>query len=189
MIVYQNNFENGFGGNVTVEGDTVIKSTGSGNSAAYFDGEGDGLRLTNSSLNLGRSDLSISFRMKTVGYQDAYSVLMDTGTGNWYSGTYSGILWFLNQEIGTQGGGFTGFSATSPVNLNDGNWHTLEMGRTNGQGFFTTDGLKTTSNLTETNSHAPIDLRNLRVGRWNGNDLTDNNFTGYIDDIKILPSR
>lgn len=185
MIVYQNNFENGFGGNVTVEGDTVIKSTGAGNSAAYFNGEGDGLRLTNSSLNLGSSDFSISFRMKTVGYQDAYSVLMDTGTGNWYSGTYSGILWFLNQEIGTQGGGFTGFSATSPVNLNDGNWHTLEMGRTNGQGFFNTDSLKTTSNLTETNSHAPIDLRNLRVGRWNGNDLTDNNFTGYIDDIKI----
>ena len=44
MIVYQNNFENGFGSNVTVEGTSASKSANSGHAAytAYTFPLGDG---------------------------------------------------------------------------------------------------------------------------------------------------
>ena len=200
MIVYQNNFENGFGGNVTVEGDTVIKSTGAGNSAAYFDGEGDGLRLINSSLNLGRSDFDISFRMKAVGNQDYYSVILSSGTGSYFDGTYSPIIEVGNGSAAGVGTGgmsmlyFNGYGSwnyiwdnnkVDNVNVNDGSWHTFSMKRSGGKGSFSIDGSTTSDILSIPNDKALIDLRNLRIGRWAGNDLTDNNFTGYIDDLKI----
>ncbi|MGI9213433.1 MAG: hypothetical protein ACR2HF_13255, partial [Methylococcaceae bacterium] len=190
MIVYKNDFENGFGGNVTVEGDAVIKPIDSGH-AAYFDGTGDGLRLTDSSLNLAANDFKVSFRMKAVGSQDYYSVLLSTGTGAYSNGTYSGLLEIGNgaNAGGVCSGSFMGYTGSDikipGINVNNGAWHTIEIGRTAGKGFFSVDGTATSNTLSIANDKALIDLRNLRIGRWAGNDLTDNNFTGYIDDLTI----
>jgi hypothetical protein len=111
-----------------------------------------------------------------------------TFRGGW---EYAAIIEIGNGSSanGISSGSFIGYGShnnkVTSINVNDGAWHSIEIGRQGGSGFFSVDGIKNTDSLTLPNSNASIDLQGLRIGRWAGNDLTDNNFTGYIDDFKV----
>ena len=171
-ILYSNNFDSSFGSNVTVEGNTRIVG-----GAAYFDGEGDGLLITDSRLSgVSTSDFSVGFRFKSDGTQDPYSVLVSK-----YGTSYLEIANGM-----TAHGGIYGEISSGGVyparNYNDGQWHTVLFYRKGGSVSLSVDGvsLGTTKLSSGTQS---LDLTGIRIGRWQGNNLTDNNFKGYIDDL------
>ena len=152
--------------------------------AAYFDGDGDGLIINDVGLsNIGTKDFRISFDFKTDGTQDPFSVILsrfETRDGN-----------FLEIGNGPSADGFFAaiagstvyFSGTTPLaDLNDDQWHSLEFSRTGSTLNLSIDGQTATADGAPLDS---LDLSGIRVGRWQGNNGTDNNFKGYIDNLSI----
>jgi hypothetical protein len=163
---------------------TIYTEGEAGQGAIYFDGDGDSLTITSSALS-GLGDFLISFRMKSDGAQDPYSVLLSAGSGSWPNGNWINTLEISNNPNGgyvrVQSG-----SVNLTQGLNDGNWHQLEIGRQAGLVSVVVDGAALQTFYV---GHTLIDLSTLLVGRWKANQLNDNNFRGYIDDLEIyVPS-
>ena len=183
--VLQLSFDTSLPQGVTSGGNARILSTqgATGQGAIYFDGDGDSLTVTTPKLSK-VGDFLISFRMKSEGAQDPYSVLLSAGSGSW-PGNWVNYLEVSNNPTGSYVWVKSG--AVNPTqNLNDGNWHTLVIKRQAGLVSATVDGMALESFYV---GQTEIDLSTLLVGRWKANQLTDNNFRGYIDDLNIyMPS-
>jgi flagellin-like hook-associated protein FlgL len=68
------------------------------------------------------------------------------------------------------------------VDINDGNWHDVTLARIGTTLVAEIDGVQSFVTLPTIDS---LNLSPLRLGRWQGNNLTDNNFKGYIDNLSI----
>jgi hypothetical protein len=200
-------FENeSFGVGVTNNGATIsTNQSKSGSGSLYLNGNGSYIALNNSLLNLGSSDFSLSFDMKTDGAQNPWSVIVSTGSfpngGNFaqqieIGNNPNGI----NEAVGNvgyfdpQARGNPGFFAalSAPFqnvltkDINDGAWHSINFQRagtnmtlsvdTNIVGQFSIPATQTEN------------LDNLFIGKWQGNGLSDNSYRGWIDNFSISTS-
>ena len=188
---YTNNFDTVFGDGVTLQGNTLIK-TGAGvggTGAVYFDGDGDGLVVQNTNLNLGTKSFQLSFDVKADGAQDPYSVIFSKGTGAWPA-NYSSILEFGNGWANSNSRGNWGtlnstVATVTNGSVNDGAWHKVGFVRDGQNISFLFDGVEVSK--AQISASATYDLNGLTIGRWQGNNLTDNNFKGYVDNFSVTP--
>ena len=186
-VVYELDFEGtnnsqDFGPDIVVEGNAKISTAEKvdGSSSAYFDGTGDGLYLNSSELNIGSADFIMSFWMKTDGVQDLYSLIVSKdGWINIGNGTYNNtngsiILDYFGTENSPD------IISTSPVN--DGKWHQITVARVKNNLLLEVDSV----NQHEVAANKiDMNLQGIRLGRWIGNNLTDNNYRGWIDLFKL----
>jgi hypothetical protein len=182
-VIYSNNFDSALGSNVTVEGNTKIVG-----GAVYFDGDGDGLIINDPKLSgIGNSDFSITFKFRSDGAQDPYSVLVSK-----YGTSYLEIANGMTARNGIYGE-ISGGGVYPARNYNDGQWHTVFFQRKAGSVSLSVDGVSLGTEKISSDTQN-LDLTGIRIGRWQGNNLTDNNFRGYIDDLvfekdpSIMPS-
>jgi len=174
------NGSSSFGQNISNVGSPYISTTQkySGQSSAYFSGNGAAIAINNTALNIGTSDFLMDFYFKTDGPQNSWSVLVTSlnEAGRWgeiYNGTQrGGKLDFANGSI-IKGGYY-----------NDDQWHHVEAGQTGTTSFLKVDGVQTDAQTTPVTTH---DFSQLLLGKFGGNwiGLSDNSFKGWIDDFKI----
>ncbi len=183
-LVYALDFEgeNGsqyFGPDIVVEGNAKISTAEKfqGNSSAYFDGNGDGLYLNSSNLDIQNSNFRMSFWMKTDGAQDLYSIIFDK-TDGLIIGNGAGRNGILCVGIV----GRAEDICTSSV-VNNGAWHHVDLISIDGSLKLYLDGNMEMEGIWD---GSILNLSGMRVGRWAGNNLTDNNFKGWLDDLKVF---
>ncbi len=73
-----------------------------------------------------------------------------------------------------------------PVTVNDGEWHRLGFARRGTSYRYYVDDILLHQETTD--AVLEFDLRGMHLGRWEGNDLTDNNFRGDLDQLTITTS-
>ena len=186
---YTNNFDTVFGDGVTLQGNTLIKSGAGvgGTGAVYFDGDGDGLVVQNANLNLGTKSFQLSFDVKADGAQDPYSVILSKGTGAWPV-NYVSTLEIGNGLANNWGNWLTLDTLRTKAtngNVNDGGWHKIGFVRDGQNVSYQFDGVEVSKG--QISASATFDLNGLIIGRWQGNNLTDNNFRGYVDNFSVTP--
>jgi hypothetical protein len=192
FIVYQNDFNSNFWGPgvFALDGARIVSGAGEdGSSAAFFDGDYDGLILTNQDLNFGTNDFDLSFKMRADGSQDNFSVLISRHLGGDYQ--IGKVFEITNMGMPSSGSvefaqGKQGFAFSNKVNINDGAWHQIKISRIGNVVIATTDGVHSTSSSISPSTE--INLSGMRIARWQGNNSNDNNFKGYIDDILVTRS-
>ena len=193
--LYRNQFDADSGlsaySSVTVEGDAQSQAISnpagtiaSYPKAVYFDGDGDGLVINDSKLSqVGTNNFKISFAFKTDGTQDAYSVLLSR-----FVSRDGNFLEIGNGPSNSTGGLFAATANTQTVlspltDFNDDQWHYVEFFRQGKTLTLRVDGTDVNS-VTGTTIDS-LDLNGIRLGRWQGNNATDNNFKGWIDDFVV----
>jgi hypothetical protein len=157
------------------------QQTGKIGKALAFDGSNDYVTIANSSA-LDTTDVTVTAWIKTSTSQtDAYIInkwvsphaypfaLRDTNNKarfTVYDGTHNPIV-------------------TGTTNLNDGNWHHLVGIRSSSLGklLVYVDG-KQEANVSDTTTAALTNTDPINIGVY---DASNNQFTGYIDEVKIYP--
>lgn len=156
-----------------------------GGSSIYFDGASDALYLDNSpALDFGTGPFTIEFWMKADS-TDTYSTIFSkntsapsTGGDNVLGISNNTINNLLTFNIGSQA------VVQSTSNPNDGNWHHIACVRDGANAYLFFDGVLQGS-TSSWSTAATASLNFGRIGRWQGNNLTDNNYRGWLDDIRI----
>ena len=190
--IYKNTFDYGqYSPEIVLEGSAATVSINNPGGtiasypkAMYFDGNGDGVVINNSSLSeIGTKNFKLSFVFKTDGTQDNYSVLVSRFESR--DGNY---LEIGNGPSNSTGGLYAETANTrtilSPLSdFNDDEWHYVEFFRQGQTLTLRVDGNKV--NTVTGSTVDSLDLNGIRLGRWQGNDATDNNFKGWIDDFVV----
>ncbi|WP_010248637.1 LamG-like jellyroll fold domain-containing protein [Acetivibrio cellulolyticus] len=158
--------------------------------ALQFNGK-NGLVVPNSpSINFGTEDFSISCWFKTTNTNINNTILdkRDAVGTNWHGyhlSVYNGkdILLQMADDLK----GWYNFRGSSPVKLNDGNWHfiavTIDRDSTQGVKIYIDGQLRSSGNATE--RWGSIDsTANLLIGKHS--DFASNNFIGAIDEVKLF---
>jgi hypothetical protein len=171
------------GKTVTTYGDARVRTDNKkfGGSAAYFDGTGDYLTLSDASLALGVSDFTVEMwfyqTAKTHNHNTLFST--STATGSWAGGfgiclSHSGINNNLRMVDSTGNYLFTGSTVISTDT-----WHHLAVTRKSGVTFAYLDGVLEIS-AADTNNYSGY--ANVRIGC----DIAGNEaWEGYIDEMRI----
>ena len=152
----------------------------------YFDGVNKAFKLPNTSnLNFGTEDFTIEFWMKGSPTQDYYAMIMDAG---YWGGvlkiqfnefTQDGAIVFNpNQDLVT--------ALESTTLLNDETWHHIACVKSGNNGYLFVDGVieDSATGWSSINSTMSEGI----IGRSNYADatLSDNAYTGYLKNIRIL---
>jgi hypothetical protein len=174
--------------NVLTDGDARISTSQSkfGVSSMYFDGTGDSIRFDNSpELNFGTGSFTVEFFMRTDSTQDPFSTMISrqtTAPGTGGSGNFGVSNFTSGGRLAWDITGQPGLVSTSVVNT--GTWRHIALVRDASSAYLFVDGVLEAS----TNSWSAAAETTLQfglVGRWQGNTLTDNNYRGWIDELRI----
>jgi hypothetical protein len=122
--------------------------------------------------------------MRTNGSQDAFSIIISRtanapstgGIGIFNFANYGGIIAAAVNDVNI----VTASSATA----NDGSWHHIAISRDGINMWLGVDGTIVSSNSSMTGSES-VTLSSGRIGRWQGNNLNDNNYNGYLDEFRV----
>lgn len=158
------------------------------NGSIIFDGEYDYLQLpSHSSLDFGSGNFTMEWWMRTNGAQDFSSVLFSRYTSSTNVTDFANngsSLGFNNAS--SAAGKITSIGAYSQSIMNNGNWHHVAVTRSESSGNFISiflDGSLVGASNNYANDN--MSMNGGRIGRWQGNNVNDNNYNGYLSEIRF----
>jgi len=152
----------------------------------YFDGVNKAFKLPNTSnLVFGSSDFTIEFWMKGSPIQDYYAMIMD-------SGYWGGVLKIQFNEY-TQDGSIVfnpDQALLSPLEsttlLNDETWHHIACVKSGNNGYLFVDGVLEDSATGWSSINSTMSEGIIGRSNYANATLSDNAYTGYLKNIRIL---
>lgn len=157
------------------------------NGSIIFDGSFDLFQLpTSSSLDFGTENFTIECWMRTNGTQNTFSTIFSRYISSTnltaFFNNHSTALGFVNASNNTEKQTLIGSYAASLLNNNS--WHHLAITRNSNFIFIFIDGiLCACSSNTDTND--VFSLSNARVGKYQGDNLANKDYNGYLSEIRF----
>ena len=182
-----------FGLSITAGGNAKLSTVQRkiGTASALFDGDGDSLQLPSSTeLDFGTGPFTIDFFMRTNGSQDDFSSIVSRfsnapSTGGTTTFSILNNSGYVSPTFSVVLAGTTYISllaSSLPVNNND--WHHVAISRDGVNLYLGVDGAIVASNSSVGVADS-VTISSGRIGRSQTNNLTDNNYNGYLDEFRV----
>lgn len=170
---------------VTANGDVALDTATykyDGGSAS-FDGTGDYLFIDDNELfGFGTGDFTIEAWVYPTALQNDLTTIIDFRSGDGANGPAIFIVTSSSQILFYNGSDNSGPTTTTSIELNT--WTHIAAQRSNGEWSVYINGIK--DEVTEVNSGNLLSSRPCRIGTAADNPGSYRNFTGYIDDLRVI---
>jgi hypothetical protein len=173
-----NNFALTRNGDVTVSNFGPFTETDVTTGSAYFDGATDSLTVPdNSSYGYGTGDFTIEFWMypNSVGLQTVVSNLTSASSTNPHLYISSSIRYYTANADRITG-----------ASLVTGQWYHIALCRNSGSTRLFVNGTQSGSTYSDTNNYGTSAPFGIATYWTSGSPVTDNTFSGYISNLRIL---